>query len=54
MMSRGNMGKQVATAPKSKKVKKMMMGGMAEAPMMPQVMKKGGKVKPKSTKGAKK
>ena len=32
-MNRGNMGKQIATAPKSKpkKVKKMMFGGMASA-----------------------
>ena len=29
MMNRGNMGKEISTAPKSKKVKKMMMGGMA-------------------------
>jgi len=28
-MNRGNMGKQISTAPKSKKVKKMMFGGMA-------------------------
>lgn len=28
-MNRGNMGKQISTAPKSTKVKKMMFGGMA-------------------------
>lgn len=50
MMSRGNMGKQIATAPKSKP-KKMMMGGMT-ANQMPQVMKKGGKAM--KAKGAKK
>lgn len=31
MMNRGNMGKEVSTASKSKGVKKMMMGGMAAA-----------------------
>lgn len=35
MMSRGNMGKQIANAPKSKKVKKMFGGGMARPGMMP-------------------
>ena len=29
MMNRGNMGKEISTAPKSKKVKKMQVGGMA-------------------------
>ena len=49
MMNRGNMGKQIANAPKSKKVKKMYMGGMADTMepvgMEPVGMKKGGAVK---------
>lgn len=56
-MNRGNMGKEISTAPKSKGVKKMMMGGMARpgmpVSMGPAVMptrpvmgmKKGGAVK---------
>jgi hypothetical protein len=44
MTNRGNMGKQIANAPKSKKVKKMYMGGMADT-MEPVGMKKGGSVK---------
>ena len=40
MMNRGNMGKEISTAPKSKKVKKMMMGGMAR-PGMPGTMGPG-------------
>lgn len=31
-MNRGNMGKQISSAPKSKKVKKMFGGGMASMP----------------------
>ena len=38
MMNRGNMGKEISTAPKSKKVKKMMMGGMADGARRPAVM----------------
>ena len=38
MMNRGNMGKEISTAPKSKGVKKMMMGGMADGARRPAVM----------------
>jgi len=40
MMSRGNMGKQIATAPASKKPKKMAAGGKL------QMVEKGGKQVP--------